>query len=198
MNVLVILGHPNTSSFNNAIANTVVNRLKVLAHTVVYHDLYNENFDAIVKSVELERKSELEILIQKHCNELLNADAIIIIHPNWWGQPPAILKGWIDRVIRPGIAYRFLEGDSGEGVPIGLLKAKFAIVINTSDTEEKREKDLFGDPLETIWKNCIFNFCGVTNFHRKTFRTIVNSTLEQRQLWLNETENLIDQLFKLA
>jgi len=198
MNVLVILGHPNTSSFNNAIANTVVNRLKVLAHTVVYHDLYNENFDAIVKSVELERKSELEILIQKHCNELQNADAIIIIHPNWWGQPPAILKGWIDRVIRPGVAYRFLEGDSGEGVPIGLLKAKFAIVINTSDTEEKREKDLFGYPLETIWKNCIFNFCGVTNFHRKTFRAIVNSTLEQRQLWLNETKNLIDQLFKLA
>ena len=33
-------------------------------------------------------------------------------HPNWWGMPPAILKGWVDRVVRPGLAYEFLEGDS--------------------------------------------------------------------------------------
>ena len=54
-------------------------------------------------------------------------------------QPPAILKGWIDRVMRPGVAYEFLEGDSGEGVPNGLLKAKTALVFNTSNTPEDRE-----------------------------------------------------------
>ena len=62
------------------------------------------------------------------------AEGIIIIHPNWWGMPPAILKGWVDRVMRPGVAYEFLEGDSGEGVPRGLLRARRAIVFNTSNT----------------------------------------------------------------
>ena len=68
--------------------------------------------------------------VQSHGAEIRQADGIIIIHPNWWGQPPAILKGLIDRVIRPGIAYEFLEGDSGEGVgvPKGLLKAKAALL----------------------------------------------------------------------
>ena len=53
-------------------------------------------------------------------------------------QPPAILKGWIDRVMRPGVAYEFLEGGSGKGVPNGLLKAKAALVFNTSNTPEDR------------------------------------------------------------
>jgi len=72
-------------------------------------------------------------LIKRHCEEFGQADGIIIIHPNWWGQPPAILKGWIDRVIRTGIAYEFKEGDSGEGIPKGLLKAGAAMIFNTSN-----------------------------------------------------------------
>jgi putative NADPH-quinone reductase len=65
------------------------------------------------------------------------------------------LKGWIDRVIRPGVAYRFVDGDSGEGVPVGLLKAKAALVLNTSNTPDDREQSAFGDPLEVLWKRCI-------------------------------------------
>lgn len=120
---------------------------------------------------------------------------MIIVHPNWWGQPPAILKGWIDRIIRPGIAYEFEDGDNGEGVPIGLLKAKAGIVFNTSNTSEKRENEIFGDPLDTIWKNCIFNFCGVKQFERKIYRIIVTSDLEQRLQWLKEARELIDKYF---
>ena len=63
------------------------------------------------------------------------------------GQPPAILKGWIDRVIRPGVAYRFLEGDSGEGVPLGLLRAQTALVFNTANPPEDQESVVFRDPL---------------------------------------------------
>jgi putative NADPH-quinone reductase len=56
--------------------------------------------------------------VQAHCGEIARAEGIIIVHPNWWGQPPAIMKGWIDRVFRPGVAYRFTEDDKGDGVPI--------------------------------------------------------------------------------
>jgi len=45
--------------------------------------------------------------IKQHCEEIALVDGIVIVHPNWWGQPPAILKGWVDRVIRPGVAYEF-------------------------------------------------------------------------------------------
>lgn len=123
------------------------------------------------------------------------AEGIIIIHPNWWGQPPAILKGWIDRVIRPGVAYEFRENDKGEGVPRGLLRAKAALVFNTSNTETEREQKVFGDPLEAIWKNCIFDLCGVTNFYRRMFNIVVTSTEEQRKEWLSEVGQMIDEYF---
>jgi putative NADPH-quinone reductase len=117
------------------------------------------------------------------------------VHPNWWGQPPAILKGWIDRVVRPGVAYRFDEGDSGEGVPIGLLKAQAALVLNTANTPAEREQSVFGDPLEALWKRCIFDLCGVPRVERRMFGVIVTSTLEQRQQWLREAADLATTLF---
>jgi putative NADPH-quinone reductase len=130
-----------------------------------------------------------------HCKEISQAQGIIIIHPNWWGQPPAILKGWVDRVLRPGVAYRFVEGDKGEGVPIGLLRANTAIVLNTSNTQSERESQVFGDPLETIWKNCIFDLCGVKTFYRETFSVVITSTIEQRQEWLQKTCRTLDKYF---
>lgn len=98
-------------------------------------------------------------------------------------------------MIRPGVAYEFLEGDSGEGVPKGLLKAKAALVYNTSNTESKREKSVFGDPLETIWKNCIFGLCGVTNFHRRMFNVVVTSTKKRREIWLEFVVKDINKYF---
>ena len=133
--------------------------------------------------------------VEKHCNEISVADGVVIIHPNWWGQPPAILKGWVDRVIRPGVAYEFIEDDKGEGVPRGLLKAKSAVVFNTSNTETEREINIFGDPLETIWKNCIFDLCGVRNFYRRMFNIIVVSSEEQRKEWLQEVGRTTDIYF---
>jgi NAD(P)H dehydrogenase (quinone) len=119
----------------------------------------------------------------------------VIVHPNWWGQPPAILKGWIDRVIRVGVAYEFEEGDSGEGVPIGLLKAETALVLNTANTPEERELQVFGDPLERLWRDCVFDLCGVKRFYRKMYRVIVTSTLEQREAWLRDVREIVQQHF---
>lgn len=98
-------------------------------------------------------------------------------------------------LIRSGVAYKFLDGDKGEGVPVGLLKACVGLVFNTSNTSETRENNVFKDPFETIWKNCIFTLCGVKNFERKMFRIIVTSDLQQRQAWLNEVRDLIDKYF---
>jgi NAD(P)H dehydrogenase (quinone) len=143
MNVLVILAHPSEKSFNHAIAETVIAKLKNSGHTVWFHNLYKENFDPVLVAKEIPRDGLDSDNVLHHCYELKESDGIIVIHPNWWGQPPAIVKGWIDRVFRPGVAYEFQEGDNGEGTPVGLLKAKFALVFNTSNTSEERENSIF-------------------------------------------------------
>lgn len=191
MKVSVVLAHPENKSFNHAIANTVVEELKKNGHSVFFHDLYSEKFNPVLCEEEIPGDIVIPYDVQRYCEEIAQSEGIVIIHPNWWGQPPAILKGWIDRVIRPGVAYEFLGGDSGEGIPRGLLKAKTAIVFNTSNTDPEREQEVFGDPLETLWKNCIFGLCGINEFYRRTFSTVVTSTEDQRKQWLQEVKEII-------
>lgn len=195
MKISVILAHPDPASFNHAIAQAAIASLETLGHEVVFHDLYQERFDAILPAEEIPKGAELPPEIAGHCQEASEADGFVIIHPNWWGMPPAILTGWVDRVMRPGIAYEFLEDDKGEGVPNGLLKAGRAIVFNTSNTETVREQTVFLDPLETIWKNCIFDLCGVHRFQRRMFNVIVTSTRAQRENWLKEVEETVAAIF---
>jgi NAD(P)H dehydrogenase (quinone) len=197
MRISVILAHPETKSFNHAIARTVVEQLERNGHSISFHDLYAENFDPLLVVKEIPKDAVLPAAVRDHCEEIQRAAGIVIIHPNWWGQPPAVLKGWIDRVIRPGVAYEFLDGDSGEGIPNGLLHAKAALVFNTSDTTPEREQRIFGDPLETIWRNCIFGLCGVTTFHRRMFSVVVTSTEGERSQWLEEVRVTIDRVFSI-
>ena len=195
MNISVILAHPDKESFNHAIARTAVTRLKKNGHCVTYHDLYAEQFDPLLPSQEIPTKTLLPPEVEAHCGEIRSADGILIVHPNWWGQPPAILKGWVDRVMRPGIAYKFLDGDQGEGIPVGLLKAKAAIVFNTANTPPEREREVFGDPLQLLWKDCVFGLCGVSVFYREMFAVVVTSTYEKRQAWLRKVEEVISRFF---
>jgi len=196
MQISIILAHPDTRSFNHAVADTAAERLKQNGHRVILHDLYAEGFDPILPIGEIPEDAPLPEEIERHCREISAADGIVIVHPNWWGQPPAILKGWIDRVIRPGVAYKFVEGDGGEGVPVGLLKAKTAVVLNTSNTPAERETAVFGDPLETLWKNCVFGLCGVTNFYRETLGVVITSSEGQRKQWLGRVRGIVDLYFK--
>jgi NAD(P)H dehydrogenase (quinone) len=195
MPVSVILAHPNPTSFNHAIAQAAIAELARSGHQTSFHDLCSEKFDPILPNHEIPKDVALPPEVELHCRQIADADGIIIVHPNWWGQPPAILKGWIDRVLRPGVAYGFLEGDGGEGIPVGLLKARAALVFNTSNTPEDRELKAFGDPLETIWKNCVFGLCGVTTFYRETFGVVVTSTAEQRRQWLTVVQQTVARFF---
>lgn len=195
MRISVILAHPDKGSFNHAIAAVAVQVLSDAGHMVSFHDLYAEQFDPVLPAREILPGSVLSPRLKTHCDEIAEADGIVIVHPNWWGQPPAIMKGWVDRVFRAGVAYSFVEGDNGEGVPIGLLKAHTMVVFNTSNTPAEREHAVFGDPLETIWKKCIFGLCGIGNFHRHLFSVVVTSTEMQRKTWLRQVEEAIIRHF---
>ena len=195
MNILILLAHPGPNSFNRALADAARDALLRDGHSVVFHDLCAERFDPLLPAADIPSAAPISPDIQRHCDDLRAADGIVIVHPNWWGMPPAILVGWIDRVVRPGVAYRFLEGDSGEGVPVGLLRARAAVVLNTSDTPDAREAATFGDPLDSIWKRCVFGLCDVRRVHRRTFNVVIASTPPQRQAWLADAAALCRSAF---
>jgi NAD(P)H dehydrogenase (quinone) len=190
MNVYVVIGHQRQGSYCHAIAAAAVEELRAAGHEVVCHDLYAERFDPILPDEEIPKGAALDPVIEQHCRELAAADGYVVVHPNWWAMPPAILKGWLDRVWRQGVVYQF----SPDGVD-PLLRGKRAVVFTTSNTPREDELRLFGDPLENLWKACVFQFCGVDNFLRRNFEPIILSTPEQRQTWLQEVRSIVRERF---
>jgi NAD(P)H dehydrogenase (quinone) len=188
--VLVILGHQRRGSFCHAIARTAIDELRAGGHEVVCHDLYEERFDPLLPDAEIPKGSAVDPVVAQHCRELTEAMGYVVVHPNWWGQPPAMLKGWLDRVLRQGVAYEF----TAEGV-LGKLAGRQAVVFTTSNTPRADEIRLFGDPLENLWKTCIFGFCGVETFCRRNFEPIILSTPAQRDKWLEEVRAVIAEQF---
>jgi len=190
MKVLVILGHQHQGSFCHAIAQTAIEQLQRAGHEVRYHDLYAEGFDPVLPHEEIPKTAQPHPVIQQHCHEVREAEGYVIVHPNWWGQPPAILKGWFDRVFRQGVVYEFGPNGINE-----LLRGKRALVITTSNTPRDIELNVYGDPLENLWKTVIFGMCGVRDFLRRNFEPIILSTPEQRSQWLAEVRQLVDRQF---
>jgi putative NADPH-quinone reductase len=76
---------------------------------------------------------------------------------------------------------------------VGLLSTRAAVVLNTANTPDEREQAVFGDPLERIWKDCIFGLCGVSDVRRRTFSVVVTSTQAEREAWLAEAREVVTQ-----
>jgi NAD(P)H dehydrogenase (quinone) len=190
MRILVLLAHPQPGSFNHAIADTVRATLVGAGHDVDLRDLCAEGFDPLYTPEELQRDNVAPPQVREHVEALLAADAVVVIHPNWWGQAPAVLKGWLDRVLRPGETYRFGTNDKGEGVIIPLLKAKAALVFTTSNTPREAELELYGDPLDNFWKRVVWGFFSIPRIERRNFEPVIVSTPEQRAEWLAEVARL--------
>jgi putative NADPH-quinone reductase len=190
MKVSIILCHQHAGSFNHAIAETAKRVLEENGHSVRFHDLYLEKFDPILPHEEIDAASSLDPAVEAHCREIAEAEGIIIVHPNWWSQMPAVLKGWLDRVFRAGVAYKY-----GESGPVGLLTAKTALVFNTANTPHDVDVAWFGDPLEHFWKTCVFNYCGVKNVERKCYCPVIVSTPEERQKWLQDVASRVGKAF---
>jgi NAD(P)H dehydrogenase (quinone) len=190
MRVLLVIGHQHPGSFCHAIAQAAREQLEAAGHEVVYHDLYQEKFDPVLPHDEIPEGATLDPAVRKQVDEVAAADGYVVVHPNWWAMPPAMLKGWIDRVLRQGTAYEF--GPTGVA---GLLKGRRAVVFTTSNTPRDEEVRIFGDPLENLWKTCIFGFCGVDDFARRNFESIILSTKQQRTGWLAEVREIIKQRF---
>ena len=101
----------------------------------------------------------------------------------------------MERVLRENIAYTPPADGNGSSLYSGQLPAKAALVFNTSNTPTQREHEVFGDPLERIWKDCVFAFCGVHTFERLTFGVVADSDEATRQHWLQQAADMVDKYF---
>ncbi len=197
MNLSLILASPKAGSFNHAIAHSVRETLRAMGHEVAFHDLYAEGFDPIYTEAELARDATLPAPLESAIAETCAADGLIFVHPNYWSRPPAMLCGWVDRVLRPGRAYRFVPDGKGGARPEGLLKARVGMVFNTANTPQEKEEALFGDPLEVHWRKVVFGLCGVPTVYRRNFSPIITSSPEQRAAWLREAAAAAEKHFAL-
>jgi NAD(P)H dehydrogenase (quinone) len=192
--VSIILGHPSPGSFNHAIAATAAETLRASGAVVTVHDLYAEQFDPVYTAAELPRDAVLPPAIEQHCREIGEADGVVIVHPNYWSRPPAMLCGWVDRVLRAGRAYRFVPDGKGGARPEGMLKAKVALVFTTANTPDEVDRTVYVDPLEIHWAKVVFGLCGVPCV-RRSISSVIVSTPEQRVAWLDEVRRLVTERF---
>lgn len=187
---LVVIGSPNPGSFVHAMAARATAALKRNGVRCAVHDLYAEGFPAVAPpdetftvgmDVEAAIAASADSLVRIHRRALSQAEHLVVAHPNWWGKPPAIMAGWLDRVLVPGVAYRLA---AREGEPTCLLRLHTMLVLNTGDTMPEREATQFGDPLDDMWRRCVGAYLGGATVRRVVASRVGGSTLAQRQSWL--------------
>jgi putative NADPH-quinone reductase len=192
MKISLIIAHPKCGSFNHGIAETVRKTLAEQGHTVWFHDLYQEHFDPVhLADEEKLDEKELPQEIQRYLAEMRAADGLIFVHPNWWGGPPAILRGWIDRVFRQNSVYNF----TADG-PVCHIGKKTVQIFSTSNTPREVELNFYGDPIEVFWKTIVFGLLGCESFERRNFEQIILSSPEDRKNWLNEAVEIVKRRFQ--
>lgn len=180
------MAYPEPRSFCGAVGERAVQAAVTAGYRLCRHDLYRTGFDPVLSVEEYRRGFSLESETQEAVKDVQDADQIIIVHPDWWGGPPAILKGWIDRIFRAGIAYEYRGPDIGPKSRTGLLADKEVVVLITTDADADEDHQ----SLRRYWSRTVFGFCGVVNADVRIFGPVHGSRLGTRKRWLKEAENL--------
>lgn len=133
LRALVVLAHPRADSYTHAVADAAIDGLRAGGHAVEVIDLYAEGFRPAMSLQERRAYETDEPLVEDHTHahaELVRwCDAIVFVYPTWWSGLPAILKGWLERVLVVGVAFRFHER-TGKVRP-GLKRMRFVVGIST-------------------------------------------------------------------
>jgi putative NADPH-quinone reductase len=122
-------------------------------------------------------------LLARYQSQLQEADRLAVVHPNWWGKPPAMLSGWLDRVLAPDVAYKLDAGPAGMPAPMLDLAA---LVVTTGDTDHAREAEEFRDPLASIWERCVLPYVGAQHSARLHISPVNAMTYAQRTAAMDE------------
>jgi len=132
MHVALVVAHPDPGSFNHAIAAAALAALKRSGHDVTVLDLYEEEFrPAMSLDERLAYHGDRPILdpmVERHAGIVQEAEVLVFVYPTWWSTMPAILKGWLERVLVPGVGFVF---DEKQRVRPGLTHVRRIVGIST-------------------------------------------------------------------
>lgn len=166
MHVLVLYAHPEPKSFNSALKEASLEAITAAGHTAEVSDLYAEGFDPVAGRHDFSTVADPDFFhyqneqalaareggfsdeLKREQARVNRADAFILHFPLWWGGPPAILKGWFDRVMAFGFAYR-----DGTRFDTGLYKGKRGLMCVTTGgtTERFSEAGVYGPIEKVLW-----------------------------------------------
>ncbi len=156
MNILIVKAHPSSLGHTHKIAETYANAKKAKGHTVKIVDLYAKEYQTPYLSFENIREMTPPSTQKIFEDQVTWANEIVVVHPIWWGMPPAIMKNWVDITFWVHFAYRY----SPEGEVIKMLNEKTAKIFATcGGTGWWYHFPLL--PLYSYWKICVFWFTGV-------------------------------------
>lgn len=186
MKHLIIYAHPNETSINSRLKETIVAAIKNNGHEVVLRDLYALQFDPILSLTDMQgqRAGKVDAAISEEQQHLAWADVVTFIYPIWWTGMPAIMKGYIDRVMSYGFAYRY-----DKGVQMGLLQGKQAYVINTQGkSHQEYQASGMDQALKLTSDTGIFTYCGFEVKHHLFFEKADKASVETVVGWTKELE----------
>lgn len=177
MNVLIVYAHEEPRSFNGALKNTAIRALEAQGHRVVVSDLYRMGWKAVADGADFLERQDRHVLkrqaeekaaaelgtlahdILEEQEKLKACDLLILQFPLWWFSMPAILKGWVDRVLSMGFAY-----GGGRWYDQGGLKGRRAMLCLTTGGPEAAylERGINGNLDRILYpiQHGVLFFCG--------------------------------------
>jgi NAD(P)H dehydrogenase (quinone) len=181
---LIIYAHPSERSLSNQLKNTLVQRSAEMNYQPVVRDLYAMAFNPVLSPNDLQQlksgQTPNDIAIEQAY--LKDAELVTLIFPLWWAGFPAIVKGYIDRVLSYGFAYK-----AGANGVEGLLKGKKVVLFTSmgNSLEQYEEKNLFEAFRHTLGHE-IFTFCGMEVIHHQFFPQVPDASSDEREAMVEE------------
>lgn len=131
-NALILLGHADPTSFNARIADRYAEAWRAQGGTASVVTLSDLDFDPVLR-LGFREKQRIEPDLERTGEAILAAQHVVWVFPTYWASPPAIVRGFVDRLFLPGWAFRYPK-DGGHGLPEGLLRGRSSRVIATMDS----------------------------------------------------------------
>jgi putative NADPH-quinone reductase len=189
MRVVLIVAHPDPDSFSNAIATTATASLTRAGHQVTVLDLYAEEFRTAMSLDERiayhSDRPILDPMAERHAGIVKQAEALVFVYPTWWSTVPAILKGWLERVMVPGVGFVF---DEKQHVRRGLIHVRRIVGISTYGSRWTYVRALHDNGRRTLLRALRLNTAIVTRRSWLALYEMDSRTVEQRSAFLKRVD----------
>ena len=186
--IFIIYGHYSDKSFNAAIKDEFIKTVKENGNEVDLVDLYKENFNPVFAGEEADET------VLDHRKRIEQADVITLVAPIWNFRMPAILEGWIDKVLAPPWAFSFKTIFGNYGYPVGNLTGKKAIVFCTYGSPQFAIRTFFLNMPTKRLRRGVFNICGIKDVIYKRYFAVPFVSDNKRKKFLDDVKETVNKL----